>query len=79
MFRWERALLAFRTVEEAIEGAERIVRDYAMHSRAAQRVAEECFDSGRSHWPAVGGDRGDAAGREFLAVRKHTRLRRDEN
>jgi len=40
-------LIAFRTVDEAIEGAHRIVRDYEHHCRAARRVAEECFDADR--------------------------------
>jgi hypothetical protein len=40
-------LLTFRTMEEAIEGADRIVKDHAAHCRAARRVAEECFDSDR--------------------------------
>jgi hypothetical protein len=37
-------LLAFRTIEEAVEGAARIVRDYPAHCRAARRLAEEFFD-----------------------------------
>jgi hypothetical protein len=40
-----RGLLAFRNLEEAIEGAERVVCDYDQHGRAARRVAEEHFDS----------------------------------
>lgn len=40
-------LLAFRNIEEAVDGAERMVRDYPRHCRAARRVAEECFDSDR--------------------------------
>src|SRR5262249_43332716 len=31
-------LLAFRTVEEAVEGAQRITRDYPRHRRAARRL-----------------------------------------
>jgi hypothetical protein len=38
-------LLAFRTVDEAIDGAERIVGNYAKHSKAARRIAEDFFDS----------------------------------
>jgi hypothetical protein len=40
-------LLAFRTLEEAVAGAESITRDYEHHSRAARAVAEEFFDSDR--------------------------------
>jgi hypothetical protein len=38
-------LVAFRTVDEAIDGAARIVRDYDRHCTAARRLAEEFFDS----------------------------------
>ena len=38
-------LLSFRTMDEAVEGAHRIVRDYAKHCRAARRIAEEYLDS----------------------------------
>ena len=38
-------LLSFRTLEEAIDGAEQIVRDYGKHCHAARGVAEEFFDS----------------------------------
>jgi hypothetical protein len=38
-------LLAFRTIEEAVAGAELIRRDYETHSRAARALAEEYFDS----------------------------------
>lgn len=38
-------LLAFRTLEEATEGAEWIGRDYDRHCRAARAIAEEHFDS----------------------------------
>jgi hypothetical protein len=38
-------LLAFRTLEEAAAGTERITRDYALHARAARGLAEEFFDS----------------------------------
>jgi hypothetical protein len=38
-------LVAFRTVEEAVAAADRIVSDYDRHSRAARAIAEEYFDS----------------------------------
>jgi hypothetical protein len=38
-------LVAFRTMEEAVAGAESIAGDYARHCRAARRIAEEYFDS----------------------------------
>jgi hypothetical protein len=38
-------LLTFRTLDEAIAGAEAIAGDYERHSRAARRIAEEQFDS----------------------------------
>lgn len=40
-------LLVFGTLAEAAEGAERIVREYERHCRAARKVAEEFFDSDR--------------------------------
>ena len=40
-------LIAFTTFAEAVEGAERIASDYAAHSRAARRIAEEELDSSR--------------------------------
>lgn len=40
-----KGLLSFATLEEAVEGVARIERDYALHRRAARRLAEECFDS----------------------------------
>jgi hypothetical protein len=40
-------LVAFRTMEEAVDGAERIARDYAEHGRAARAIAEAYFDSDR--------------------------------
>jgi hypothetical protein len=40
-------LLAFRTLEDAAEGARQIAADYERHSRSARRVAEEEFDSDR--------------------------------
>lgn len=38
-------LIAFRTLEEAIDGAKRIAGDYARHSKAARALAETYFDS----------------------------------
>lgn len=38
-------LLAFRTLEEAVSGANAISRDYDVHARAARDIAEEYFDS----------------------------------
>jgi hypothetical protein len=38
-------LLAFRTLEQAVAGVERISRDYERHCRAARALAEEYFDS----------------------------------
>jgi hypothetical protein len=38
-------LLAFRTLEEAVAGAEEIGRHYDRHCRAARALAETCFDS----------------------------------
>ena len=40
-------LLRFQTVEEAAEGAERIIRDWPRHSKAARELAEEHFDAGK--------------------------------
>jgi hypothetical protein len=38
-------LVAFRTLEEAIAGADRIGRDYEEHCRVARALAEEYFDA----------------------------------
>jgi hypothetical protein len=38
-------LLAFRTFEEAVAGAEAIASDYERHSHAAREIAEQYFDS----------------------------------
>jgi hypothetical protein len=38
-------LVAFRTLEEAVDGAGRIVANYDAHSRAAREIAERYFDS----------------------------------
>jgi hypothetical protein len=40
-----KGLVAFRTLEQAVAGAERISRDYEAHRRAARTLAEESFDS----------------------------------
>jgi hypothetical protein len=40
-------LVSFRTMEEAVAGAERIVRDYPAHCAAARAIAEDHFSSGR--------------------------------
>lgn len=40
-------LVPFRTLEEAIAGAEQIMCDYDRHSRAARVIAEEYFDSNK--------------------------------
>jgi hypothetical protein len=42
-----RGLLAFTTLEEAIEGVERIAADYDAQSRAARELAEAHFESNR--------------------------------
>jgi hypothetical protein len=38
-------LLTFTTLDEAVEGAHAIGRDYPRHARAARRLAEDYFDS----------------------------------
>jgi hypothetical protein len=38
-------LVPFNTLEEAARGADRIMRDYDEHARAARAIAEEYFDS----------------------------------
>lgn len=40
-------LLAFHSVESAVEGARAIMDDYDEHARGARELAEECFDSDR--------------------------------
>ncbi len=42
-----RGLVPFSTLDDASRGADRIVRDYAAHSRAARAIAEEFFDSNK--------------------------------
>jgi hypothetical protein len=41
----EEGIVAFSTLEEAAEGADRILRDWDAHSRAARSIAEEFFDA----------------------------------
>jgi hypothetical protein len=41
-------LLAFRTLDEAVTGVERITIDYDKHARAARALAEEYFDSNKA-------------------------------
>ena len=38
-------LVPFRTLEDAANGADHIMRDYASHSQAARAIAQEFFDS----------------------------------
>jgi hypothetical protein len=40
-----RGLVPFRTLDEAVRGADMIAREYEMHSNAARAIAEEFFDS----------------------------------
>jgi hypothetical protein len=40
-------LVGFSTFEQAVAGTERIVGDYADHSRAARAIAEEFFDASK--------------------------------
>jgi hypothetical protein len=46
-------LLAFRTLEEAAQGAQTIMADYAAHSRAARAVAEQYFAAPRALAPLL--------------------------
>ena len=48
-------LVAFRTFDEAVAGAESISRDYQTHSRAARAIAKEYFDSDKILSDLVGG------------------------
>lgn len=41
-----RGLVAFRTLDEAVEGARQIAADYEAHATAARAIAAEYFDSG---------------------------------
>jgi hypothetical protein len=40
-------LVGFSTVEEALDGLERIERDYTAHASAATEIAYDCFDASR--------------------------------
>ncbi len=40
-------LLTFRTIDEAVAGARVISANYGMHSRAARKIAEDYFESGK--------------------------------
>jgi hypothetical protein len=40
-------LLPFSTPEEALDGLDRLERDYARHARRAAEIAQECFDAAR--------------------------------
>ena len=40
-----KGLVAFRTLDEAVRGAESIAADYESHSQAARKIAEQYFDS----------------------------------
>lgn len=42
-----KGLVPFRTLDEAVDGAQRIMADYPGHCRAARDVAESCFESNR--------------------------------
>jgi len=38
-------LVTFSTLDDAVEGVERILADYETHARAARRLAEQEFDA----------------------------------
>jgi len=40
-----KGLVAFSTLDEAVDGARSILADYTVHAAAARAVAESCFDS----------------------------------
>jgi len=40
-------LIAFRSLEDAIAGADDILRDYEAHAQAAREIAEQYFDARR--------------------------------
>jgi hypothetical protein len=40
-------LVGFSTVDEAVEGLERVEHDYAAHAAAAAQIAHECFEASR--------------------------------
>ena len=43
----EAGLIGFCTAEEAIDGLDRLTRDYALHARRAVDIARDCFDASR--------------------------------
>ena len=43
----DEGLVAFRSFEEAVDGARRILTDYPAHAQAARHIAEQHFDSAR--------------------------------
>jgi len=52
-FSQREGLIPFRTIDEAADGAARIVRDYDRHARAARSIAAEFFDSSKVLGPFV--------------------------
>jgi hypothetical protein len=38
-----RGVLSFSTLEEAVQGAEEILHNYALHCQAAREIAQEYF------------------------------------
>lgn len=40
---WDRGILSFATVEQAMQGVENIRRNYSLHSQAAREIAREHF------------------------------------
>ena len=40
-------IVGFRTLDEAVDGARSIADNYPSHCRAARRIAEQNFDSGK--------------------------------
>jgi hypothetical protein len=40
-------LLAFRTLDEAVDAIREVERDWERHAKAARAIAEECFDTRR--------------------------------
>ena len=46
-------LLAFSTLEEAVEGLDRLAADYPAHARRAAEIAEEHFEATRVLRPLV--------------------------
>ena len=42
-----RGLLTFKSIEEAADGIEQVIKDPQLHATAAREIAVECFDSNR--------------------------------